>query len=93
MTRRLMTARLMAGAAAALVLTAAAVPAALAQTPAAPAQASAGFQVDPEYYTLDNGLRVVLLRDAAAPTATVGVYYGIGFRIEPRERTGFAHLF
>ena len=23
----------------------------------------------------------------------VGVYYGIGFRIEPRDRTGFAHLF
>src|SRR5258705_354816 len=29
----------------------------------------------------------------AAPVATVGVYYNIGFRIEPRGRSGFAHLF
>jgi predicted Zn-dependent peptidase len=36
---------------------------------------------------------VVLSREASAPTVTVGVYYGIGFRIEPRNRTGFAHLF
>ena len=27
------------------------------------------------------------------PIATVAVYYNIGFRIEPRDRTGFAHLF
>ena len=27
------------------------------------------------------------------PVATVGIYYNIGFRIEPKERTGFAHLF
>lgn len=43
--------------------------------------------------TLDNGLRVVLSRDATTPIVMVGVYYGIGFRIEPRDRTGFAHLF
>jgi predicted Zn-dependent peptidase len=46
-----------------------------------------------EYYKLENGLKVVLSRDTAAPTVTVGVYYHIGFRIEPRGRTGFAHLF
>ncbi len=46
-----------------------------------------------EYYTLDNGLKVVLSRDTTAPTVTVGVYYHIGFRTEPRGRTGFAHLF
>ena len=45
------------------------------------------------YYKLPNGLRVVLSPDHTAPTVTVGVYYHIGFRIEPRERTGFAHLF
>lgn len=69
--------------------------AALAETTGAPpAQAaSRGFHVDPVYYTLDNGLKVVLLREPSVPTATVGVYYGIGFRIEPRDRTGFAHLF
>jgi predicted Zn-dependent peptidase len=42
---------------------------------------------------MPNGLKVVLSRDPSVPTATVGVYYGIGFRIEPRNRTGFAHLF
>jgi zinc protease len=46
-----------------------------------------------EYHTLDNGLRVVLSPDHTAPTVTVAVYYNIGFRIEPRDRTGFAHLF
>ena len=35
----------------------------------------------------------MLSRDTTAPTVTVGVYYHIGFRIEPRGRTGFAHLF
>ncbi len=46
-----------------------------------------------EYYTLKNGLRVVLSRDTTAPVTGVGVYYHIGFRNEPRDRTGFAHLF
>jgi predicted Zn-dependent peptidase len=36
---------------------------------------------------------VVLSEDHTAPTAVVAVYYNIGFRIEPRDRTGFAHLF
>jgi zinc protease len=51
------------------------------------------FHVPVEYYKLPNGLRVVLSRDRTAPTVCVGVYYRIGFRIEPRDRTGFAHLF
>jgi zinc protease len=46
-----------------------------------------------ESTTLPNGLRVVISPDRAAPVATVGVYYNIGFRIEPRGRSGFAHLF
>ena len=46
-----------------------------------------------EYHKLDNGLKVVLSRDTSSPTAVVGVYYAIGFRIEPKDRTGFAHLF
>lgn len=52
-----------------------------------------GINIPIEYYRLDNGLKVVLAQDASAPTVTVGVYYRIGFRIEPRDRTGFAHLF
>jgi zinc protease len=46
-----------------------------------------------ESRTLENGLRVVVAPDAAAPLVTVGVYYKIGFRLEPRGRSGFAHLF
>lgn len=45
------------------------------------------------YYKLNNGLKVVLSPDKTAPTIGVGVYYNIGFRIEPKNRTGFAHLF
>ncbi len=59
----------------------------------APAAPPAAIDIPVEYYKLDNGLKVVLARDVTAPTATVGVYYHIGFRIEPRGRTGFAHLF
>ena len=52
-----------------------------------------GFTVDVSYHQLDNGLRVVLSEDHTVPTATVAVYYGVGFRNEPQGRTGFAHLF
>jgi predicted Zn-dependent peptidase len=45
------------------------------------------------YYKLQNGLKVVLSEDHSAPLATVAVYYNIGFRGEPRDRAGFAHLF
>jgi zinc protease len=57
------------------------------------ADAPARLQVETQYFTLPNGLKVVLAKDSIAPTVTVAVYYGIGFRVEPRERTGFAHLF
>jgi predicted Zn-dependent peptidase len=66
---------------------------ALASAPAPAAAQAAGLQVPYEFYTLKNGLRVVLSRDTTAPTVGVGVYYHIGFRNEPRDRTGFAHLF
>jgi predicted Zn-dependent peptidase len=63
-----------------------------------PAKASgetgtAAFQVPVEYYKLPNGLRVVLSQDHTAPTVCLAVYYRIGFRVEPKDRTGFAHLF
>ncbi len=57
------------------------------------AASEAGFQVPVRYETLDNGLKVILSQDLTAPVVTVAVYYNIGFRIEPRDRTGFAHLF
>ncbi|HXW55419.1 MAG TPA: pitrilysin family protein [Candidatus Cybelea sp.] len=46
-----------------------------------------------EHTILGNGLRVVVSPDRSAPFVTVGVYYQIGFRLEPRGRSGFAHLF
>ncbi len=55
--------------------------------------AKAKLQVPVEYYRLENGLRVVLSEDHSVPLATVAVYVNIGFRNEPRDRTGFAHLF
>ena len=63
--------------------------------PASPSgkAAPAPFTVPIQYLKLGNGLKVVLSRDATAPTTVVAVYYNIGFRIEPRDRTGFAHLF
>jgi zinc protease len=61
-------------------------------------QASGGpqkeaFNVPVDYYKLKNGLKVVLSEDKTSPTVVVTVYYNIGFRIEPKDRTGFAHLF
>ena len=66
--------------------------AALGVTPV-PAAAQAARAIPIDYYRLPNGLRVVLSRDTTAPTVAVGAYYHIGFRNEPRDRTGFAHLF
>src|SRR5580700_10534475 len=59
----------------------------------APASSVGEFKIPIEYYKLPNGLRVVLSPDHTSPIICVGVYYHIGFRIEPRDRTGFAHLF
>ena len=51
------------------------------------------LQIPLEASTLGNGLRVVVAPDETAPVVTVGVYYKIGFRLEPQGRSGFAHLF
>ena len=58
-----------------------------------PKETASEFKVPVTYYTLDNGLKVILSQDTTSPTAIVAVYYNIGFRIEPKDRTGFAHLF
>src|SRR5262249_6113423 len=62
----------------------------LALTASASAQT---FTVPVVYNKLPNGLRVVVSENHAAPVVIVEVMYRIGFRIEPRNRTGFAHLF
>lgn len=43
--------------------------------------------------TLDNGLTVVVSPDPSAPVVGVSVVYKVGMRLEPKNRTGFAHLF
>jgi zinc protease len=60
---------------------------------AAAEKPATSYQVPVDYYKLKNGLKVVLSEDHTAPTVVVAVYYNIGFRIEPKDRTGFAHLF
>ncbi len=52
-----------------------------------------GLHIPTESTKLENGLRVVISPERTAPVVTVGVYYNIGFRLEPRGRSGFAHLF
>ena len=59
----------------------------------APVANAQGKQIAVTYYKLPNGLKVVLSPERSSPLAVVAVYYNIGFRIEPRDRTGFAHLF
>jgi zinc protease len=58
-----------------------------------PSTSGSRLHVPVDYYKLPNGLKVVLSRDTTSPTACVAVYYNIGFRNEPKDRTGFAHLF
>ena len=57
------------------------------------ASAQSTFSVPVVYNKLPNGLRVVVSENHAAPVVVVEVMYRIGFRIEPKDRTGFAHLF
>ena len=61
-------------------------------SPDAPGTAQT-FTVPVEYFKLDNGLKVVVSPDRSAPVVLVEVMYNIGFRLEPKGRTGFAHLF
>ena len=46
-----------------------------------------------ERHRLDNGLQVLLATDPALGAVGVCVDYNVGYRSEPSDRTGFAHLF
>src|SRR6185295_7934237 len=46
-----------------------------------------------ERHTLDNGLRIVLHRNATLPLVAVNLWYHVGSKNERLGRTGFAHLF
>ena len=61
---------------------------------AAPAAAQqVEWRLPIETRTLDNGLTVVVSEDRSSPTVGVSVVYHVGMRLEPENRTGFAHLF
>ncbi|MGO8735084.1 MAG: M16 family metallopeptidase [Terriglobia bacterium] len=52
-----------------------------------------GWTVPTVMRKLQNGLLVVVSEDHSAPTFGLCISYGIGFRLEPEGRSGFAHLF
>ena len=43
--------------------------------------------------TLANGLRVYALRDTTTPNVAVQVWYDVGSKDDPQDRSGFAHMF
>ncbi len=59
----------------------------------APISLTAQSKLEYEDYTLENGLRVLLVEDHSAPVVTVDVWYNVGSRNERVGRSGFAHLF
>jgi predicted Zn-dependent peptidase len=67
--------------------------AALVPLSAGAAPPPAGFRVPVAVKKLPNGLTVVVSEDHSAPTFGMSTAFRIGFRLEPKGRTGFAHLF
>ncbi len=67
----------------------------LGQTP--PAQPIASpVSVPPlnfQHETLPNGLQVYSVEDHSSPTVAVQVWYHVGSKDDPKDRSGFAHLF
>jgi predicted Zn-dependent peptidase len=51
------------------------------------------FRIPVAVQKLANGMTVVVSEDHSAPTFGMSTAYRIGFRLEPKGRTGFAHLF
>lgn len=51
-----------------------------------------GETYDVEEYTLGNGLRVLIVEDHKAPTATFQIWYRVGSRDEQIGKTGLSHL-
>jgi zinc protease len=50
------------------------------------------FALDVAEYNLKNGLKVLILEDHKAPTATFQVWYRVGSRDENTGKTGLSHL-
>ena len=43
--------------------------------------------------TLPNGMRVLSASDRSSPTVAIQVWYHVGSKDDPQNRSGFAHLF
>lgn len=52
-----------------------------------------GRMISYDRFVLDNGLRVLVHRDASTPLACINILYDVGARDEDPVQTGFAHLF
>ncbi len=50
-------------------------------------------EIDFEFYTLENGLEVILHQDHSTPIVGVNLWYHVGSKNERVGRSGFAHLF
>ena len=46
-----------------------------------------------QHETLPNGLEVYFVEDHSSPTVAVQVWYQVGSKDDPEQRSGFAHLF
>jgi len=46
-----------------------------------------------QHTTLPNGLQIYTVEDHASPTVAVQVWYHVGSKDDPNQRSGFAHLF
>jgi predicted Zn-dependent peptidase len=57
------------------------------------AQNAPKWNIPVEVKRLPNGLTVVVSEEHSTPTFGIAVVYNVGFRLEPKGRTGFAHLF
>jgi predicted Zn-dependent peptidase len=54
---------------------------------------SPGLKIPVAVKKLGNGLTIVVSEDHSAPTFGISTAFHVGFRLEPKGRTGFAHLF
>jgi predicted Zn-dependent peptidase len=61
--------------------------------PAPLSELSRAVNIPYEQFTLPNGLRVIVSTDRKAPVVAVSVWYNVGSKMEPKGKTGFAHLF
>ena len=65
---------------------------ALSQTAAPVATLAKAVDIPYTQFTLKNGLRVIVHTDRKAPIVAVSIWYNVGSKMEPKGKTGFAHL-